>query len=210
MKVIGFDPGISNFGVGVIVIPKNLHKRVIIKEVVEIESALRNLTNQIQIKKPNAAEKAKIKSKKMTKNDLKKFEPVQESMLKFYNAVADFFDLHNPDVVVIERFQARGLGGTTIEAISMMIAIIAMQCISRDIKFYTCTAAEWKNTANKHIVLDSLYPVFKKTLSNHVIDGSMMALIIASKHNNIGAIIDRIINMQTSLTSYVKKQSLIS
>jgi Holliday junction resolvasome RuvABC endonuclease subunit len=187
MIIIGFDPGVLNFGIGVIRLNVDNPYMPSYKMVdyAQTESTLRNLTNKTQIKKPNQAEKKRIKSKKIKRIDLPNYPPIVPSLIKFYEKISEIFDLYEPDVVCIERFMSRGLGGTLIESVSMMIAVICLICLHRNIQIYTCVASEWKNEVNRHIDLEQVYNYAKSIgLSNHEIDGSMIALVIGLKHTS--------------------------
>lgn len=206
VKVMGFDPGTSNFGMGVIrLTPTNF----VIDSVGLIKSTVKNMTNQEQIKTPNKAEKERIKKKLITRKDLPSFLPIQDRMLYFYNLISDLFDEEQPDVVVIERFQSRGLKGVTIESVTMMIATICLICLARKVPFYTCVASEWKNKVNRDSkgLLDSYYAHAKPlNIEPHEVDASLIALIIGGKYLEIDTKTIHLPRYTEKLNRWLEKQ----
>ena len=213
MIIIGFDPGILNFGIGIIRLNLDnpYEPKFKILDYAQTESTLRNLTNKTQVKKPNKAERLRIKNKKIKRVDLPNYPPIAPSMIKFYSKISEIFDIYKPDVVCIERFMSRGLGGTLIESVSMMIAVICLICLHRNIKIFTCVASEWKNEVNRHLVLDDVYNYAKSVgLSNHEIDGSMIALVVGMKHNSpigLSELNSLLINYTKKCNSWVKTKA---
>lgn len=70
---------------------------------------------------------------------------------KFRRSMERMRDLYKPDVVYIERFQSRGLTGTTIECINIMIGIMLVVFHAQNPNIYL--ASTWKNRINK-VLLD--------------------------------------------------------
>lgn len=65
---------------------------------------------------------------------------------------------HGPfDLVCAERFQSRGLKGTTIESINMMLGVLAVTFPQLEIY----TASTWKNSANRVFDLKATYEELK-------------------------------------------------
>lgn len=83
---------------------------------------------------------------------------------KFIDEIAAIDKQYGPfDGVCFERFQSRGLGGNTIEAISIMIGVIAFYCQKKKIPFFAITASQWKNAFNRHADLKGLYKEYNLT-----------------------------------------------
>lgn len=57
--------------------------------------------------------------------------------------------------IVAERYQARGIRGTTVECVNVMLGIMLNQFSHCDISFFT--AATWKNRYNRNLDLKDLY-----------------------------------------------------
>lgn len=93
---------------------------------------------------------------------------------KFRNEIQRIRRRHNAEFVTAERYMTRGHGGTTIEAISLMLGLVATV-----FKNNTCfvTAASWKNSWNKHYDLKEFYEELKPYgIPTHRIDAVNIAL----------------------------------
>ena len=194
-SVIGFDPGTKNFAMGVTRWNDKGHYRI--KEIGQLTATLQNLTNkEVHIKKKHKSSAATVEGKeraRLAKLELRR-NPViletklafQDGLLTFYNKGSDLIDSFNPDAVIIERYQARGLKGSTIEAIAMMISVMSMICISRNIPIVLVTAATWKNSVNRLDDMDELYELGEsKGITPHELDGVLMSIYLASKRFNL-------------------------
>lgn len=82
-----------------------------------------------------------------TFNDLK--TSVSFSLKNFIAEIDSIVELTcDPDEIIMERFQSRGMGGTTIECVNFMIGSMVYHFQSEaDVKLVT--AATWKNRANR-------------------------------------------------------------
>lgn len=125
--------------------------------------------------------KLRLEGSKVVKNmvkDMKNPEPKYKAYKKELRELGKF------DLVVAERFQARGTsGGSTIESINLMLAPLLDMYPGRTMFL---TAATWKNRANKIFDLKQYYddlkqeqvdvrPVIsRKTI--HEFDSSLMGL----------------------------------
>jgi hypothetical protein len=89
----------------------------------------------------------------------------------------------DPDVVLIERFQTRGLQGTTVELVGFMIGIVASRlkiyeiAKNKTVNLRPIIAGQWKNCLNKNskIPLDDMYKMLGSTKLHHRLDAMMMA-----------------------------------
>lgn len=93
------------------------------------------------------------------------------------------------DGVCFERFQSRGLGGNTIEAISIMIGVAAFYFQKKKVPFFAITASQWKNAFNRHADLKELYKEYNLTSKKskkaiHEYDSMLIGLYTFYKMNN--------------------------
>jgi hypothetical protein len=83
---------------------------------------------------------------------------------KFIDEISSIDKQYGPfDAMCFERFQSRGLGGNTIEAISIMLGVMAFYCHKKKIPFFVITASQWKNAFNRHEDLKALYAQYNLT-----------------------------------------------
>lgn len=91
-------------------------------------------------------------------------------------------DLVQPDIVVIERFQTRGLMGTTVELVGFMLGLIAGHINRRNSDhnlhtvFRPIVASQWKNAVNKKADLLEIYAKLDGPHQHHRLDAFLMAL----------------------------------
>lgn len=85
--------------------------------------------------------------------DMKQPEPKYRAFKKELKALGEF------DLVVAERFQARGNKGPTIEAISFMLAALVELYPGKTVFL---TASTWKNRANRAFDLKAYYEDLKE------------------------------------------------
>jgi hypothetical protein len=64
----------------------------------------------------------------------------------FSAEIRQWFRLYNPNLVIAERFQTRGLGGPTIETVSVMLGLLGA---FRKIPYKYIPAAQWKVPFNR-------------------------------------------------------------
>lgn len=111
--------------------------------------------------------KGKIKSKIIATGmltdvlilDLK--DDVAAKVMRFEKALIELRERYSPDYVFFERFQSRGLKGTTIECINIMLAIMIR--VFRKQKPILLLASTWKNRIGKKVDLKSSYKDFGLT-----------------------------------------------
>lgn len=93
-----------------------------------------------------------------------------------------------PDVLYMERFQSRGNGGTTIEAINFMLGVLVYHFSSScDIRLIT--AATWKNRVNKKTDLKQVYKDYKlnsvySKKTAHELDAALIGIYAAHNYFN--------------------------
>lgn len=80
---------------------------------------------------------------------------IVEDMRIFEQDLVYIKNTYKPDIVFFERFQSRGLKGTTIECINMMLAIMVRVFRHKDPRLYL--ASTWKNRINKQVDLKDTY-----------------------------------------------------
>ncbi len=94
---------------------------------------------------------------------------------------------YNPDVVAMERFQSRGNGGSTIEAINMMLGMVPI--VFGKVNVYFPTAATWKNRTKPYFDLKNAYKHYGLTSkaksytgkTEHQLDASLIGLWVFHK-----------------------------
>lgn len=101
----------------------------------------------------------------------------------FRTEIDTFVTKFNVDMIVAERFQARGLRGKTIELVSFMLGVLEATYLDKIVLFIT--AATWKNRWNaltgndlKALYLDN------KDVPPHEWDASAIALFGASLYDS--------------------------
>ena len=115
-------------------------------------------------------------------------QDVGRELRNFTNDFDTITGNHNvvPDALFMERFQARGLGGTTIECINFMLgAMIYKYHETTDIRLPT--AATWKNRINKHVDLKNAYKKYNlhRVITNktpHELDAVLIGMYACYQH----------------------------
>lgn len=83
---------------------------------------------------------------------------MRESTKQFLKELEEMNKKYGPfDAMCFERFQSRGLGGNTIEAISLMLGVACTFALKKNIPINLITASQWKNAFNRTMDLKSLY-----------------------------------------------------
>lgn len=102
--------------------------------------------------------KAKLVATGMIQNTLKTLtQNLKESGKAFYDEVQSIKEQFGVDHIILERFQARGMKGTTIELVNVMIGIIMGTWKKSYRSFKLITAAQWKNEWNRNGDLKAFY-----------------------------------------------------
>lgn len=90
--------------------------------------------------------KTRVVGTRLVGNTIIKPSEVVEEARAFRAEIYALEHLYGPfDLVVAERFQARGLKGTTIESINMMLGVLAVTYSNLTVY----TASTWKNSFNR-------------------------------------------------------------
>ncbi len=88
-------------------------------------------------------------------NDLTQFGPRRDA---FLSEIDRWIDQFQPNGIIAERFQTRGIGGPLIEQVSVMLGLLSGRYHTLPVKLIT--AATWKNAFHRrfeHATLDELY-----------------------------------------------------
>lgn len=117
---------------------------------------------------------------------------MNKQIRKFVAAMKKLDKKYKPDRIFLERFQSRGLTGTTIECINIMIGLILFIFASKEPNIYL--ASTWKNRINKKLIgtyegkkqLDATYKDFglqrKHSLKTpHELDATLIGVYSASR-----------------------------
>ncbi|QZE59467.1 Holliday junction resolvase [Erwinia phage pEa_SNUABM_2] len=99
--------------------------------------------------------------------------------------------LYGPfDAMCFERFQSRGLGGNTIEAISLMLGVISFFALKKKCPLDLITASQWKNAFNRTMDLKGYYAEHNLTSKKsrkaiHEFDASLIGVYTFYRHSGI-------------------------
>lgn len=108
---------------------------------------------------------------------------------RFKSAMIKLRDTYKPDMVSIERFQSRGLKGTTIECICIMIGLMLHIFKKQEPKIFL--ASTWKNRINRLVDLKATYTQYgmqlkASTKTPHELDATLIGFYIATRHFGMG------------------------
>lgn len=108
-----------------------------------------------------------------------------EKTMLFIEEIDQWVQAYNPSKIVVERFQSRGLMGTTVEEISLMIG--ALTCFyGTRIPVEAITAATWKNEWHRNFTgyaLKDLYRVCRTP--DHLLDATLIGIWAQQKINGV-------------------------
>lgn len=159
--ILGGDPGTANFGISVIRISKSL---------------LRTSPASFEILRYGLLHK----TVRTIKEDLSR---QTRSYLYCMRAIRDKY---GANAMIMERFQSRRMGGTTIESINLMLGLSLASF--EDCPAKLLTASQWKNAAARaEFWFDELYASLKP-ITPHSIDAICIAIYglgLLSGHKNI-------------------------
>lgn len=94
------------------------------------------------------------------------------------------------DAMCFERFQSRGLGGNTIEAISLMLGVVSLFALKKNCPIDLITASQWKNAFNRNMDLKGYYADYNLTSKKsrkaiHEFDASLIGVYTFYRHSKI-------------------------
>lgn len=161
---IGSDPGDSNYGYSVVTYNTKTTK-FSIRELGMLTCQINNLTESFQ--KPP-------KSKRRKRIVVPDYPPFSHQLIRFQDEWIDLIVKYKASTITSERFQARGLRGKSIELVSIMNAVIALEGLTRDVPVQLITASTWKNQVNKLFDLKLLYT--KLSITPHTTDSVFIAI----------------------------------
>ena len=95
---------------------------------------------------------------------------------------------YKPDLAAFERFQSRGLKGTTIECINMMLTIMVQVFSKQSPKLLL--ASTWKNRVNKRVDLKAAYKDYglsrkRSPKTPHELDATLIGFYIATRYHGM-------------------------
>ena len=98
-----------------------------------------------------------------------------------YVATIKFLMSKYPELngAIMERFQTRGIGGPTIELVSLMIGVTSTFFYEKDLPVKAIIASQWKQACTRSdIVLDDMYAKYKDSVkaTPHEVDAVMIGL----------------------------------
>lgn len=171
---LGVDPGTANYAYGFVrykLIRGKLRPRIL--SCGQLHWTISNLTDGLQ---------------RPPKNRIKKSIPVKDQMIPPFQSQLSLFEKDwraqvrkfQPNTWTVERFQARGLMGKTIECVSLMNGVLAAMARRNKIYYGMITAAQWKNRVNAFDELDVIYK--EVSLPPHVVDACFISTYSALKH----------------------------
>ena len=151
LTIMGMDPGSDNFGVFVGRFNGIDHlKSIEVLETRMIENPIKAITDDIQAQ--------------------------SELFLTELNLM---IEKHKPQMIVIERYQSRGLKGLTIELVNYMIGLILARLSNGYFDYRPIIKlvmpATWKNKVNRSIDLKAMYKKYNN-IESHRIDAMLQAL----------------------------------
>jgi hypothetical protein len=98
----------------------------------------------------------------------------------FIQEIAKWIEVYQPNGIIIERFQTRGLLGPLIEIVSIMIGIISGRWPHIPIKLIT--AATWKNEFHRRFERVTLEDLYKESRTTpHQLDACFMGVFALEK-----------------------------
>ena len=98
-----------------------------------------------------------------------------------YVATIKFLMSKYPELngAIMERFQTRGIGGPTIELVSLMIGVTSTFFYEKDLPVKAIIASQWKQACTRSdIILDDMYAKYKDSVkaTPHEVDAVMIGL----------------------------------
>ncbi|ARW58862.1 Holliday junction resolvase [Erwinia phage vB_EamM_Y3] len=116
---------------------------------------------------------------------------MREPTKAFMKELEDMWKQYGPfDAMCFERFQSRGLGGNTIEAISLMLGVASVFALKKKCPIDLITASQWKNAFNRTMNLKEYYALHNLTSKKsrkaiHEFDASLIGVYTFYRQSNI-------------------------
>lgn len=116
---------------------------------------------------------------------------MREPTKAFMQELESIWKQYGPfDAMCFERFQSRGLGGNTIEAISLMLGVASVFALKKKCPIDLITASQWKNAFNRHMVLNDYYDGYnlkskKSRKAIHEFDACLIGTYTFYRRSNI-------------------------
>lgn len=111
-RILGLDPGKNNFGIAIVELPRGSNKPIVISNGI-LDCPLDNIKNHFR-----------------------------EGVSHFLVEIEQWVNEYQPSALIAERFQSRGLMGTTVEMVGIMLGALCVHFIDMPMK--VITAASWK------------------------------------------------------------------
>lgn len=151
----------------------------------------------------------KVLASKVMLYPLADMKDLQRNLQPFLKEIAVWINTFKPGAIIAERFQSRGLMGTTIEVVSAMLGALAIKYPKLPLK--VITAATWKVPYQRKFDID-LKELYKWCKTEpHQLDASMIGVYGIEKGLKVDVQldIDRFIDEleSTSLTRLVARQA---
>jgi len=120
------------------------------------------------------------------KHTVTTLEELKEQFDSYRKGLDKFCGKHKPDLVIIERFIARGIKGSLGERISYMLALTIDKYEDAGIPVMAVLASSWKNSANTRLSMP-LKDLYKRVshdgVESHELDAVLMGHYLWSKHS---------------------------
>jgi hypothetical protein len=154
-KVLSIDPGIVNASAAIVKMRGDLYLRKMqILESRMLMGVFKSLNN---------------------KDLLDKFDT-------FIREIRQLYTKYQPDLIIIERYQARGFSSHANELVPLMIAAI-IQEFKGECLIQIVPPAAWKNKVNKILDLNTAYEEIKEYLTPHQLDAVLIGISTFPEHD---------------------------
>lgn len=116
-----------------------------------------------------------------TLQTLKSGKDAKKEIIAYMKTISSLVQRHEPVVWVAERYMTRGIKGSLIEMVAIMIGAV-FGIYHRKMAFRFIIAAEWKNQANKIGNLKAFYKEAKKFgVTPHQVDACFIGIYVAHR-----------------------------
>ena len=151
-----------------------------------------------------SSKKIKVLANTVLMNPIHDIKQFSKERKLFLEEISSWVAKGKPKAIVAERFQSRGLRGTTIECVCMMLGMLSMLSLP----FYFITASTWKNAYQRRFAID-LKDIYQEiNVVPHILDSALIGCygIEQGTHRQISFTIDSIIDdvESVSLIGYTK------